>query len=340
MRILKKIAVVLIVAALALVGVAYLLPRQVHVERSIVIGAPRATVFTLLNGFRGFNKWSPWFGLDPQAKYAYEGPESGVGAKLSWAGDPKKVGSGSQEIVESRPYDVVRTSLEFAGEGTAGAQFALTDEGGGTRVTWGFDTDMGNNPVSRYFGLMMDRMVGAHYEKGLESLKSLAEGLPRTDFADLRVETVTVEPITVAYASASSSREHQAIGEAIAAAYAGVRKFMTARGLKQVAPPITVNTRWDDTGYGFDAAIPIDRAPEGETPAASPVKIKQTYAGKALKAVHAGPYPGMTATYEKLFAYAAASGYEQAGPPWDQYVTDPAKTAEADLITHIYLPVR
>jgi effector-binding domain-containing protein len=126
----------------------------------------------------------------------------------------------------------------------------------------------------------------------------------------------------------------------IAAAHAGVRKFMTARGLKQAAPPITINTKWDDTGYGFEAAIPVDRAPEGDIPAASPVKIKQTYAGKALKAVHAGPYPGMTVTYEKLFAYAAASGYEQAGPPWDQYVTGPGRTAEADRITHIYLPVR
>ncbi len=45
-------------------------------------------------------------------------------------------------------------------------------------------------------------------------------------------------------------------------------------------------------------------------------------------------------TYEKLFAYAAAHGLEQAGPSWDQYVSDPGKTAEPDLITHIYMPVR
>ena len=340
MRLLKKIGVAIVIAVVALVGVAYLLPRTVRVERSIVIDAPRATVFALVNGFRLFNKWSPWAPLDPEARYTYEGPDSGAGAKMAWSGDPKKVGSGSQEIVESRPPEMVRTQLDFGDQGTATALFTLAGEGSGTKVTWGFDSDLGMNPMSRYFGLMMDRILGPLYEKGLASLKTLAEGMPKTDFAGLDVQVVDVEPVTVAYVPGSSARDAQAIGAAIGGAYATVQKFMAAQSLKQAAAPITINTKWDDTGYGFDAAIPVDRAPDQPAPAGSPVRIKQTYAGKALKAVHRGAYHGMGTTYEKLFAYAAAHGYEQAGPSWDQYVTDPGKTAEADLITHIYLPVR
>jgi effector-binding domain-containing protein/uncharacterized protein YndB with AHSA1/START domain len=340
MRLLKKLGVVIVIAALALVGVAYLLPRQVHVERSIVIAAPQATVFALVNGFRLFNRWSPWAPLDPEAKYTYEGPDTGVGAKMAWSGDPKKVGSGSQEIVESRPPEMVKTALDFGDQGKAAAQFTLAPEGNGVRLTWGFDSDMGMSPLGRYFGLMMDRILGPLYEKGLQSLKTLAEGMPKTDFAGLEVEVVTVEPVTVAYVTATSARDAQAIGASIAAAYATVQKFIAAHGLKQTAPPITINTRWDDSGYGFDAAIPVDRAPDKAPPAGSPVRTRQTYAGRALKTIHRGAYHGMTATYEKLFAWAAAHGYEQAGPPWDQYVTDPGKTAEADLVTHIHLPVK
>jgi effector-binding domain-containing protein len=48
----------------------------------------------------------------------------------------------------------------------------------------------------------------------------------------------------------------------------------------------------------------------------------------------------MPASYDKLMAYVAAHGYETAGPPWDEYVTDPGKTAEPDLITHIFMPVK
>lgn len=340
MRILKKIAVVLVIAVVVLVGAAYLLPRNVHVERSAVIDAPQATVFALVNGYRLFNKWSPWADLDPDAEYTYEGPESGVGAKMTWSGDPEKVGSGSQEIIESRPPEMVKTALDLGAQGKATAQFTLLAEGSGTRVTWSLDSDMGMSPVGRYMGMMMDGMLGPQYEKGLASLKGLAEKMPKADFSDLNIEPVSVQPVTVAYVSAASPKDAQAIGAAIGAAYATVQKFMAAQRLKQAAAPITINTKWDDTGFGFDAAIPVDRAPEKPVPGNSPVQVKQTYGGKALKAVHQGPYQNMETTYEKLFAYAAAHGWEQAGPPWDQYVTDPGKTAEPDLITHIYLPVR
>lgn len=340
MRILKKIVIALVLIVVAAAGISFLLPRQVHVERSAVIDAPRASVFVLVNGFRNFNKWSPWHEMDPQAKHTYEGPDTGVGAKMSWSGDPKTVGSGSQEIVESHPWDAVRVSLDFGDQGKAMAQYTLTPEGSGTRITWGFDTDLGMNPVSRYFGLMFDGMIGKDYEKGLASLKTLAEGLPKADFSDLKVEPVEVAPATVAYVSTSSPKDEKAIAAAIGGAYAQVGRFMTANRLKQAAPPITINTKWDDSGYQFDAAIPLERAPDREVPANSPVKVRQTYAGKALKVVHLGPYRDMQATYDKLFAYVAAYGYEPAGSSWDEYVSDPGNTAEPDLITHVYLPIR
>jgi hypothetical protein len=34
---------------------------------------------------------------------------------------------------------------------------------------------MGGNPVNRYFGVMMDRLVGPDFEAGLANLKALAE---------------------------------------------------------------------------------------------------------------------------------------------------------------------
>lgn len=340
MAVLKKLVLALALLAAALAGIGLLLPRRAHVERSAVIDAPRATVFALVDGFAQFNTWSPWFEKDPDARYAYEGPRSGAGAKMTWSGDPAKSGSGSQEIVESRPWELVRTSLDFGMQGKATAQFTLTPEGTSTRVTWGFATDLGMNPVNRYLGLMIGRMVGADYEKGLAGLKKLAEGLPKADFSDLEVETVEAAPVTVAWVSASSARDEKAIGAAIGSAYAQVGRFMAARGLKQSAPPITITTKWTDSVYEFEAAIPVDRSPEREVPAASPVQIKQTYAGRALRAIHRGAYGGLPATYDKLAAYAAAYAHEAAGPTWDQYLTDPGNTPEAGLVTHIYMPIR
>jgi carbon monoxide dehydrogenase subunit G len=162
-------AVLLLAAAIGM-----MLPRHVRVERSIVVNAPRPAVFEVLNSFRRFNEWSPWAQLDPGAKYAVDGPPSGVGAKLSWVGDPATLGSGSQEIVESREPELVRMKIDF-GPARAAGTFTLTPDGAGTRVTWALETDLGMNPVSRYFGRMLDGMIGGDFERGLQGLKRFAE---------------------------------------------------------------------------------------------------------------------------------------------------------------------
>jgi len=340
MRMLKKIVFFVVVLVVLLAGIGMLLPRAVHVERTASIGAPPATVFALVNGYRLFNKWSPWFALDPDAQYSYEGPDFGAGAKMAWASAKKDVGSGSQTIVESRPNEMVRVELEFGDQGPATALWTLVPEGDGTKATWGLDADMGAGPIGRWFGLMMDRMVGKDYEKGLAGLKTLAESLPKTDFAGLVVEQVEVEPVTVAFIPATSARDEQAIAAAIGGAYGQVGLFLSKNKVKQAGAPITINRAWNESGYQFDAAIPIDRTPDKPVAADSPVQIKQTYGGKALKVVHKGAYHGMEATYDKLTAWMAAYGYESAGAPWDEYVSDPGKTAEADLVTNIVMPVK
>ena len=340
MAILKRIFLFLVALVVLLLGIGFLLPHKIHVERSTSIDAPRATVFALVDGFRSFNRWSPWYGVDPQAKYSYEGPDFGVGARMSWVGDPKTVGSGSQEIVEVRPMAAVTTNIDFGDQGKATGRFRLGAEGRATAVTWTFDTDVGANPISRYFGLTFDRLIGPDYEKGLQGLKRLAESLPKTDFSDLKVEKVDVAPVTVAYLPATSSKDEQAIAQAIGGAYLEVGNFMAAHGLKQAGAPITIDTRWDEAGYSCDAAIPVDRAPEGEIAAESAVKVRQTYSGQALKVVHTGAYRDLPAAYEKLHAFIAAHGYQQAGPAWDEYVSDPGTTPEADLITNVYVPVK
>lgn len=161
-----------VLAVLVVLG-AYLAPRTVHMERSIVIDASPQALFDLLNGFARFNEWSPWHKQEPEAEYRYSGPATGVGSKMSWVG--KKVGSGSQEITAVDPAKRVTVALDFGKQGTATAYYDLEPTGQGTTVTWGFDTDLGNNPVQRYFGLMLERFLGPQYEQGLEDLKSVAE---------------------------------------------------------------------------------------------------------------------------------------------------------------------
>ncbi len=162
-------------AVVVVLAIAYILPGQVRVERATVIEAPPADVFKLVNGFEHFNQWSPWYERDPEGDYQVEGPATGVGARMIWASEKPDVGKGSQEIVESVEDRLVRTKLDFGEMGDANAFFEIEPSGEHTKIVWGFDTDLGLNPVSRYFGLMFERWIGPDYESGLAKLKTLAE---------------------------------------------------------------------------------------------------------------------------------------------------------------------
>ena len=175
MRLIKRIVIALLILVLALVGVSYLLPGKAEVSRSITINAPAEMIFPYVNSMQETEKWSPWLSRDPETKLAYSGPEAGVGNTLSWSSDHPQVGTGTQEITESIENQLVRTALDFGPMGTASASFELQPEGDATKVTWGFDSDLGLNPMSRWMGLMMDSWVGGDYERGLENLKALVE---------------------------------------------------------------------------------------------------------------------------------------------------------------------
>jgi effector-binding domain-containing protein len=331
------VGVLLIVATVA----AFMLPRHVRVERTATIAAPRATVFTVLNGFRQFNKWSPWFELDPEAKYTYEGPGAGVGAKLSWVGNPKTLGSGSQIITASDPYGKVAANVDFGQGGRPARQvYALDADGTGTKVTWSIDVDLGMNPAARFFGLGFEGMIGKDFDKGLALLKKFAEGLPQADFAGLQIETVSVASKTIACLPTESPRNDGALAVAIAKAYRELGVFMALHKVKQAGAPLMIDMGSDASRYVFEAAAPLDRTPDEPEPADSRVQVKQSYDGNALKVALRGPYSLIPATREKIAAYLAAHGIERNGNPWNEFANDPTTVQESDVLTNIYFPIK
>ena len=174
MKLLKRALIGLGALLGLLVAIGLLLPSHARVQRSIVIERPAADVFVVINSFARFNEWSPWFDIDPNAVYTYAGSVSGVGASMTWKGNPS-VGTGTQVITESETNVRTVISLSFEDMPASRVEMHLNPQDQGTLVTWTMDSDLGYNPISRYFGLLMDRFVGPDYEKGLAQLKVLME---------------------------------------------------------------------------------------------------------------------------------------------------------------------
>jgi uncharacterized protein YndB with AHSA1/START domain len=175
MRMLRRIVLILAAVVVVLVAIGYLLPQRVAVARTIDIAAPPAVVFPLVADLREAGRWSPWTGIDPNIRLTFSGPEIGVGQTMNWSSNDARVGSGSQTVTEYEPESRVATALDFGPQGRAVATTTIEAAGEGSRVTWGFETDLGMNPVARYFGLALEGMIAPDYERGLLKLKEVAE---------------------------------------------------------------------------------------------------------------------------------------------------------------------
>ncbi|GAB3196409.1 hypothetical protein ABID22_002927 [Pontibacter aydingkolensis] len=175
MQVLKKIGLTLLSLVVVLLIVSFFLPSKVTVVRTAVLKAPTPLVFEQVNMLQNWEKWSPWHKIDPQMLLSYEGPDGGKDAKYNWFSIHPNVGNGSLTITESVPNQRIDTKMQFEGESDGLAYYLFEETPEGTKVTWTMEADMGSNPINKYFGLMMDGMLGPDFERGLENLRNVVE---------------------------------------------------------------------------------------------------------------------------------------------------------------------
>jgi effector-binding domain-containing protein len=296
----KRVGFIVLILFAAFVVIGYSLPKQVHVERSILIERPISMIFTILNGYQYAHNWSPWMDRDPDAEFVISGPESGVGARLSWIGDPQLVGSGWQEIVAFQPYSQIDIKLDFDSQGVADTGFTLKEQGSATLLSWTFDTDLTaeqnflNAFLARYFGLLFDRWIGGDYEQGLANLKQYAESLAISEFKQLEIVRMDVSAQDILYVSTSSSQNPEDIAIAMATAYAEISEFVNNVGIHINGQPMAISLAREDGSYRFDAAIPVDIIP---AELSGNVKAGTSPSGPAVRALHRGAYEQLMPTY-------------------------------------------
>lgn len=170
-----KVALVLIVLLIAaLLAIGLMLSPKFSVTRSITIAAPADKIYPLIADPRAWKQWSVWTQRDPAMTIEYSGPPSGAGAV--WAWKSKSQGDGRMTFTTAEPPARLGYELFFPDFGTTSTgEFRLQAQGGSTQVSWSMDGDMGANPVYRWMGLFMDKMVGPDFDSGLAQLKAAAE---------------------------------------------------------------------------------------------------------------------------------------------------------------------
>jgi uncharacterized protein YndB with AHSA1/START domain len=174
MKFLIRAIVVIVGLMVLMVAIGFVLPAHFKVQRSIDIAAPAATVYPLIAAPAAWKNWSEWNRRDPQMKITYAGPAAGIGAGWRW--ESATEGNGEMTFTQAVPEQRLDYTLKFPDVGMASTgQFLIEPAAAGVRVTWTNEGAMDRNPINRWFGLFMDRLVGPDFEAGLANLKALAE---------------------------------------------------------------------------------------------------------------------------------------------------------------------
>ncbi len=173
MKIVKKIMTALVVLILILLYIPRHLSPHFAMSRSIVIKAPVAEVFQRLPDLNEYNKWNPFAEGDTSQNTQVTG--TGLNSSMTWKG--KNSGEGKMTISEVESNHKIKINMEFYEpmKGT-GVVYWITvpTADGNTELKWTYDQDLPY--LNRYFGLVMDRMMGKHFEKGLVKYKAIVEG--------------------------------------------------------------------------------------------------------------------------------------------------------------------
>jgi hypothetical protein len=175
MRILKRALLALGAAVVLLAGIGLLLPSSYSVERSVTIQASPEEVFNHLQTLKGWPEWTAWtVQRYPDMKVSFSGPDQGVGAVYVWNGE--EVGAGSLKLTGADPSRGVTYDLDFDnGQFLSKGEIRMEPAGDQVKLTWINRGDLGWNPINRYFGLMIDGVMGPDFETGLNNLKNKLE---------------------------------------------------------------------------------------------------------------------------------------------------------------------
>lgn len=344
MKFLQMLLLGLLGLIVALIGIAFVLPNSASVSRSIVIERPASMIYPLLDGYGRFNEWSPWFAIDPKTEYTYSGPARGVGASSSWKSDHPNVGNGSQTITALIPNQRIETQLDFGDMGRPLARFELTPSGTGTKVEWGFVSNMPitfdgkflNGIIGRYFGPFLDKMVGPDYARGLANLKKLSESMPNADIAGLTVVEHVVPPQAAYFVSTEAGLDSASSAAVMGKAYGEIMGLIATNRLQQTAPPYALIHAHEKDKWVFDAGIPVNR---NDITASGNLKAGAAPAGKVVDFTHTGSYDTLSETHNKAHAWLAVYGAKEIGNRAEIYVSDPMSRPADQVVTLIRVPV-
>lgn len=264
---LLEFIVAIILVFLAAIVVGLFMPSHGHIERSLAISHDPHQTYDLLNNFRRFADYAgPVLKAeDPDVKITVSGAPYGPGAKVTWSGDPKKVGESTLTNKSGNldPTGLGQLVWDMEGDWRGhDKQFTLTLEPQNnqrlTKVTWSYDVDYGWNLLDRYSRLFLRGDPDTLIQFGLNDLQNTLATIPNVDYTKIDTRIVATQAQPILFVSTQAPRTLDDVDAATAKAMEQIDAAIKKLGVHQAGPRITLTTDYGDENYVFDIAVPID----------------------------------------------------------------------------------
>lgn len=126
--------------------------------------------------------------------------------------------------------------------------------------------------------------------------------------------------------------------ETLTDAFKSVYGFLDKQGVKPSGPAMTIYTATDDTGFQYQAAVPITEPLKN--PPRGDMAAGKSPSGKAFHFVHRGSYDAMDTTYEAITNFLDEKKLEAKDMFIEEYVTDLRSTPEDKLVVNVFVPTK
>ncbi|MDX5417909.1 MAG: SRPBCC family protein [Hymenobacteraceae bacterium] len=175
MHLLKSLLLgaITLVAILAIISIS--LPRHIYIQRDIIINAPAEAAYEQISNLSNWPNWLPGHHQEPSSTSARVNQPNGIGDRYRWVSQRSGIKPGVVTIVAAEPHRRLVTNLKFENEEKAHSTFTLQETAEGTVLSWHLEKYTGDNPLSKFSGLLLDSTLGEEFEDGLENIKREVE---------------------------------------------------------------------------------------------------------------------------------------------------------------------
>jgi effector-binding domain-containing protein len=165
--------------------------------------------------------------------------------------------------------------------------------------------------------------------------RALAQATVQTLPIDAFGQEITLTPKPIVYASGAGNWDNAF--DSLVEAFKTIQAYVEKEGLKASGPAMTIYTSIDDTGFNFQAAIPVAEPPK--TAPQGDIGVGTSPEGKALKFVHRGSFESTVTTYDAISHYLEEKQLESKDLLIEEYTTDLMTTPEDKLVINIFVPI-